>query len=189
MKENKLNKLYKIAKILLISLLIINLFKSCSYAQTFEDFIDFCVLIKEQKITGTNASQRQVAEYIINNKTTIENSYSANDYTSFVGCYGSNIYLDMYTGTPELYLSGSLLKVRNQNSTRRLTLSNNSITASSTNSALNSFSCNYANCFALTDGTYPNNLLANNKFAYINIVVTPNTNPPLPIKIADAFYR
>lgn len=91
--------------LLLFALVVILLFVTSSncYGYSFDEFLNYCELIKQY---STNTNNKNCANWIINNKTTIQsylNSISdLNEYTTWYCCYqgstsayGGNMYLAM----------------------------------------------------------------------------------------------
>lgn len=102
MKEKIIN-FKNILRIIISLFVIFSMIRSCAKAYTFDEFLNYCELIKQY---STNTNNKNCANWIINNKTTIQsylNSISdLNEYTTWYCCYqgstsayGGNMYLAM----------------------------------------------------------------------------------------------
>lgn len=80
---------------ILLALLLISIFKSCSYAYTWENFTEFCANVNNTTITG---DANTTANRIYNNRQTIENAmknanYNLEDFHSYLSLsFGSTYF-------------------------------------------------------------------------------------------------
>lgn len=200
--QDKLKIIKMVLSTILISLLIINILKSCSYAFTYEDFNQF---INDTKNIGLTQGQTLKQAYL-DTKNIIENNINVENYTTFIILGGtptasqaSSRYYEILccnNETASQALSSGQYTIRLTNVVGekiKVYYQTNNYQNTITNINQNNYSCgnNTTGTYGLIEnysGSYNNNnFILQNYYNYFNLLGAENRNTTnLPWYFADA---